>query len=46
MVRMIAVLTLFGIALSTTACVVEPMPLVGGPGYDRWCFNHPYRCHG
>lgn len=46
MVRLSAVLMLLCVALSTAACVVEPVPVVGSPGYDRWCLNHPYRCHG
>ncbi len=41
MARLTALLLLLGVALSTTACVVEPGP---GPGHARWCYNHPYRC--
>jgi hypothetical protein len=46
MVRLVAVLLLLGTALSATGFIVEPMPVYGAPGYDRWCYNHPYRCHG
>jgi hypothetical protein len=29
-------------AFSLTACIIEePGP---GPGHDRWCYWHPYRC--
>ena len=43
--RIVAMLLLVVIALSQAACVVEPMPAYGAPGYERWCYNHPYRCH-
>lgn len=40
--RLIATLLLLGIAVGTTACVVEePGP---GPYHARWCYYHPYRC--
>jgi hypothetical protein len=45
MTRLIAFLLLLGIGLSTAGCVYEPIP-PPGPGYERWCINHPYRCHG
>jgi hypothetical protein len=35
--RVIALVLLLTVAVSTTGCVVEP----GGGG---WCFWHPYRC--
>jgi hypothetical protein len=42
MPRLSAVLLLLALALGTTACIVEePGP---GPGHERWCYNHPYRC--
>ena len=41
--RCLAIILLIGIAFTATACIVEePGP---GPGHDRWCYNHPYRCH-
>ena len=43
--RLVALLLLLAIGLSTAGCIYEPMP-PPGPGYERWCFNHPYRCHG
>jgi hypothetical protein len=41
MSRLAAVLLLIGIAVTTTACIVDPGP---GPGHDRWCYWHPDRC--
>ena len=42
MPRLSALLLLLGVALTTTACVVEePGP---GAGHAGWCYHHPYRC--
>jgi hypothetical protein len=43
MPRLTALLLLLAVALTTAACIVEePGP---GPEHERWCYNHPYRCH-
>ncbi len=42
MPRLSALLLLLMTAVMTAGCIVEePGP---GPGHERWCYYHPYRC--
>ncbi|HYZ23561.1 MAG TPA: hypothetical protein VE690_15535 [Rhodopila sp.] len=39
--RALSLLLLLGVMFTATGCII----IDRGPGPDRWCYYHPYRCY-